>query len=198
MPGHVILHSGLIERLIGALRAQGVPMVDHLNPGLSDGQMDALVEPLGLSLPAEARAWWGYANGVPADAPPSINLSPSWSWAPLEEIVDECRELREIGSEDVLPGEPSMFADTWLPIVKGDGMLVMDTSQPEIAPVYTVDWHVDDPGVPYTPILGSLGELILTWVRALEDRAIWYDRGRQLFHAEGERLDALGIPLVLI
>jgi hypothetical protein len=194
----VTLNGAVIERLIAALRAQGAPMVGHLNPGLSDQEIDALVRPLGISLPAEAKEWWGYANGVPRGAAPNIDLSPSWSWAPLEEIVQECREMRAIGSEDVLPGEPSMFADTWLPIVKGDGMLVIDTTQPAIAPVYTVDWHVDDPDVPYSPILPSLGVLITTWARALEERAIWYDGDRRLFHTNAERLDALGIATALI
>ena len=70
----------------------------------------------------------------------SVWLSPSWWWAPLEEIVQECSDMRAIGSEGVLPGEPSVFNDEWLPIVIGDGMLVMDTSQSVVAPVYAVDF----------------------------------------------------------
>ena len=99
--------------------------------------------------------WWGYANGVPREAPGSIDLSPSWSWPPLEEIVQECREMRAIGSEGVVPDEPSLFEDAWLPIVVGDGMLVIDTSEPVVAPVYAVDLDPDVPPHAKTALTGS-------------------------------------------
>ena len=193
MPDVTTLDGSLIDRLIAVLRGQGAPMVEHLNPGLSDDEMHALVGPLGITLPAEARQWWGYANGVPRGAPGGVWLSPSWWWAPLEEIVQECSDMRAIGSEGVLPGEPSGFKDEWLPIVIGDGMLVMDTSQSVVAPVYAVDFPDLGPDVSPTPDLPSLGALIQTWVRALEERAIWYDPDEQLFQIDMERLDALGI-----
>jgi hypothetical protein len=82
----LVLDAALIGRLIAALREQDVPMVDHLNPGLSEREMAALVAPLGITLPQEAAAWWGYADGVPLDTPGSTNLSPSWSWRPLAAI----------------------------------------------------------------------------------------------------------------
>lgn len=200
----VILDSSLIDRLIATLRVQGAPMVDHLNAGLSDDEMNALVAPLGISLPDEARVWWHYANGVtnangvPPDAPSSIDLSPSWSWAPLEEIVAECREMRQIGNEDVLPGEPSVYRDSWLPIVLGDGMLVMDTSQSVIAPAGTVDFADYDLDDTWIPDLPSLGALVQAWTSALETRAVWYDHDQQLFNVYGDRLDALGIPIALV
>lgn len=65
----VILDIGLIDRFIAALAARRAPMVPHLNPGLSEAQMAALVAPLEMVLPQEAKTWWGYADGVPLDTP---------------------------------------------------------------------------------------------------------------------------------
>ena len=101
--------------------------------------------------------------------------------------------MRAIGSEGVLPGEPSVFNDEWLPIVIGDGMLVMDTSQSVVAPVYAVDFPDLGADVSPTPDLPSLGALIQTWTLALKERAIWYDHDEQLFNIDMGRLDALGI-----
>lgn len=138
-------------------------MVEHLNAGLSDEEMDALVAPLGITLPAEAKQWWGYANGVPRGAPGDVGLTATLWWAPLEEIVQQCEEMRAIGSEGVAPGEPNVYKDSWLPIVIGDGMLVIDTSESLIAPVYAIDFPDLGPDVTPTPDLPSLGALIHTW-----------------------------------
>src|SRR4029079_2240941 len=40
-------------------RDHAAPLSGHLQPGLTSQEMDELAEPLGISLPAEARAWWG-------------------------------------------------------------------------------------------------------------------------------------------
>ena len=198
MANLAILDRALIERLIAALREQHAPMVEHLNPGLTEEEIAALVAPLGQTLPQEAKAWWGYADGVPLDAPESTSLSLSWSWRPLAETVAMCRRMREIASKDSAPDEPNDFADSWLPVVRGDGILVMDTAQPVIAPVYTIDWHTYDPDDPPGPRLPSLGTLVASWALALESGALLFDVDRQLFSADGDRLDELGIEWALI
>jgi hypothetical protein len=198
MPDAMILDCALIDRLIGALREQHVPMAEHLNPGLAEEEMAALVAPLGQTLPQEAQVWWGYGDGVPLDTPGSTNLSLSWSWRPLAETVAMCRTMRSIAGEDVEPGEPTGFSDSWLPVVRGDGILVMDTADPVIAPVYTIDWHTYERDDPPKPRLGSLGALVGSWALALESRALLFDRDRQLFFADGDQLDALGIELALV
>jgi hypothetical protein len=198
MPDPVILDQALMDRLINALSEQRVPMVEHLNPGLAEEEMAELVALLGQTLPEEAQVWWGYADGVPLDMPGSTNLTLSWSWRPLAETVAMCLKLRAIASEVVEPDEPSGFSDFWLPVARGDGILVMDTSQRVVAPVYTIDWHTYDPDEPPKPKRGSLGALVASWAVALESRALRFDRDRQLFFADGERLDALGIELALV
>lgn len=198
VPEPTLLNASLLDRLIATLRYHGAPMVEHLNPGLSDDEMALLVEPLGISLPEEARAWWGYADGVPLDAPGSINLTMSWSWRPLAEAVESCRSLRDIGNADVLPGEPDVFRASWFPVLSGSGIMVMDTVHPRVAPIYTVDWHIDDPSVPYAPKAPSLAALVELWMTAFDQGGLWFDRDQQRFTGDGDRLDALGIDWVLV
>jgi hypothetical protein len=192
----LVLDVSLIDRLVAALRQQGVPMVDHLNPGLSEREMAALVAPLEITLPQEAMAWWGYADGVPLDSPANANLSPSWSWRPLAETVELCREMRRIGNQDL--DEPKAFLDFWLPVVRGDGMLVMDTSHVTLAPVYCINWHTFDSDDPPTPKLPSLGALIASWTVVFERRALWFDEAQQLLTGNGQLLDELGVDWELV
>jgi hypothetical protein len=46
-----------------ALRKAGSPAVNALAPGLTDRQIDAHIEPLGLTMPEEARRWWRWRDG---------------------------------------------------------------------------------------------------------------------------------------
>lgn len=103
-----------------------------------------------------------------------------------------------IGNQNLDRGEPKAFLDSWLPVVRGDGILVIDTSQPIVAPVYVVDFHGGDPDVPPTPDLPSLGTLVASWALALERGALWFDSDSQLFSGDGQRLDELGIAWALV
>ena len=56
----------LLEQLAERWRRQRAPITEALSPGLDEEEMDALIAPLGLSLPVEARVWWGWHDGVAA------------------------------------------------------------------------------------------------------------------------------------
>lgn len=71
-----LLSHELLDGLVAALRAQGAPVVSNLSPGLSNSQMEPIVEGSGLSLPEEARTWWGYCNGAQAGTPLSQLFTP--------------------------------------------------------------------------------------------------------------------------
>jgi hypothetical protein len=62
-----LLTEHLLEELAERWRALRAPIADSLRPGLSDAEMDALVSPLGLRLPHEARVWWGWHDGTDSD-----------------------------------------------------------------------------------------------------------------------------------
>ncbi len=46
-----------------------IPIRHHLQPGLTDVEIEQIMAPTGLTLPEEARAWWRWHNGVPDGTP---------------------------------------------------------------------------------------------------------------------------------
>ena len=69
MSAPAILDLALLDQFDARLRALGAAIVDMWAPGLSDDAIDALVGPIGIELPEEARVWWRWHNGVKAGAP---------------------------------------------------------------------------------------------------------------------------------
>jgi cell wall assembly regulator SMI1 len=64
VPEAIRLTEALLEDLAAQWRKHDAPIARRLAPGLSDAEMDALAAPLGLGVPPEARAWWGWHNGA--------------------------------------------------------------------------------------------------------------------------------------
>jgi hypothetical protein len=58
-----VLDHELLADLEAAWRSQGAEIAGLLAPGLGDEAMAALLQPLGLTLPEEARIWWGWHDG---------------------------------------------------------------------------------------------------------------------------------------
>jgi hypothetical protein len=99
-------------------------VADKLRPGLTDGQIDEFSRPMRISLPAEARRWWGWHDGAfpftPRRGP--AELGPGRPFLPLKEAVRVSMEIRGI-IEGILHGEPdpdwkhgfiSLGADAWM------------------------------------------------------------------------------------
>jgi len=53
-----------LHELDGHLRRLGLPIAEHLRPGLSDEEMDAITHPLGIDLPPQLRALWAWHDGA--------------------------------------------------------------------------------------------------------------------------------------
>lgn len=155
--------------------------------------MDGLTAPLDIRLPEEARTWWGRYNGAPlqpGDGPLVPALSVSWWWAPLEVVVAYCQEVRSWC-------DPEMWLTSWLPIVVGDGELIIETSAGPDAPspVHIIDFEGDDEdfGVRHVPSLPSLGALVDTWTRAVAGNAVRSVPDLGYFTIDVDRVDALAI-----
>ena len=58
MSAPALLDQALLDQFDARLRALGAAIVDAWAPGLTDDQIDALVCPIGIDLPEEARVWW--------------------------------------------------------------------------------------------------------------------------------------------
>ena len=82
-----------------------VGVLNYLRPGLTDAEMDALTEPLGIVLPEEARVWWGWHDGTdphfidPIQGGKFAMLAPGRIFLSLGDGVKQCQSLREVGWE---------------------------------------------------------------------------------------------------
>lgn len=58
-----VLDATLLDAFEQRLRGQGLPVDEWGAAGLSDDQMLSTLEPLGLVMPTEGRAWWAWRDG---------------------------------------------------------------------------------------------------------------------------------------
>ncbi len=189
-----ILTEARIDQLVDALRVQGAPIVDHLLPGLTDPEIDGILAPLGITAPMEARTWWGTHNGVPVldgGHSPAMALTTSWWWAPLDRVAAKCQLIRE-----QLADFEGLWLPAWLPIVIGDGELVIDTAVTPggASPVHVIDLEGDEFDRPHTPVLPSLGALIQLWTSALRNDVMDYRQELGVFLIDPARFDRMDPP----
>lgn len=176
-PEAPLLTGELLARFEDELRRRRAPALAYAQPGLSDEAMDALVKPLGLRLPAEARAWWAWHNGTPQYA--QRLLLPWREWLSLEEAVWRAADVRERYAGELLPDDSGpLWPDEWLPITRATGDVVLDCRAPDIAPVHLADYGAlaEDVAIARAP---SLGQLVIWWTQALAAGAYIYVDGAQ-------------------
>jgi cell wall assembly regulator SMI1 len=121
----VLLTEELLEGLAARWRAQGMPIADALRPGLSDDEIDRLTAPLGLTLPREARTWWGWHDGAEFNVRGSSNIGPLRVFEPLSVAVHATAQTREMmrGADGVLA---PMWQESWLRMSASEGVVVID------------------------------------------------------------------------
>ena len=106
----------LLEELERQWRVQGAPLVAGLAPGLTDTEIDALTEPIGLRLPAEPRLWWRWHDGAAPNAKLKIDREMG---APGYEAWSLCQGPREFlrcdheNSPPVIAGLRAAIASRW-------------------------------------------------------------------------------------
>ena len=89
-----LLDRDLLDRLEARLRAAGSLIVDAWAPGLTDTQIDDLLQPLGIDLPEEARAWWRWHDGILVEANPRVTeISPRRPHLPLRYVAEQYAAL---------------------------------------------------------------------------------------------------------
>jgi hypothetical protein len=160
------------------LRAQGVPLDRSDRPGLSDAEMRETLAPIGLSLPLEGRAWWGWHDGSPGEGDGKLIAPPGDRFLSLSEAIDCYREFRGIVERSVEPDIPALADpdDRWhpacLPIRGRQLPVVIDCSvaESEPTPLRRIDLQ-DVEGSP-RPRAQSLGQMVGWWIDAI-DRGAW-------------------------
>jgi hypothetical protein len=187
-----LLDDILLGELEQRWRDQGAFVAGALRPGLSDAEMDALTEPIGLRLPAEARRWWAWHDGAWPQVPGldvAATLGPVREFRPLASAVRDCQEMREIMYEDQDEDDPTAdWKHGWLPIDGNKWPTVLDCSVPFDAPVPVRFYFIEDPTAGQDGV-GSIGELVTVWIQAIDCGAWSYDRAGDQWRYDYSRLD---------
>lgn len=123
----------MLEELEDRMRAQGAPVDEWGRPGLTSVEIAEMLAPLGLTLPAEARAWWEWHDG--STQPLEGKFGPRKSYLSLSAAIKQYRQSRGVaeGSAPDWPhNNPDLLWDPqWFPIEPGPQPVVVDCGVPE-------------------------------------------------------------------
>jgi hypothetical protein len=160
-----LLDDRLLDELTRALHSAGLS-TETWAPGLSDHEIDALLQPHSLDLPEEARRWWRWHNGYKeGTSPPWIGVTPNRPLLNLQQVLklyaqtkDESRQI--------------WGADRWLMVFVDRPSIYFVCNGPHDAPVpIRTQEDIDDP----EPVLPSIGELVKTWTELLATTVLTTD-----------------------
>lgn len=174
------------------LRDVGVPVDEWTSPGLTDAEIDEVVEPLGLRLPFEARVWWQWRNG-PTMIGRNRLLGEWHPYLSVSGAVEQYRQsswVAEQGAHSHPHGDPSrLWNPSWFPILGGPDLIVVDCSVPEdqVTPIRVVVW--EEPELSKDPLVGSFGGLLALWMRAIDNGSWEWDSVEQRWHRRQEMID---------
>jgi cell wall assembly regulator SMI1 len=173
------LTEALLEGLAERWRTLGAPIVDSMLPGLSDAEMDALVAPLGLRLPTEARVWWGWHDGVETGLL-SHGIGSYIVPLRLAQAVEKHRQLLEIAADvtadDDTSGPDDFWRREWFPFAvppRADLACDCSASDGEPTPIRYVEFEL--PAESQEPVASSLGAVVSLWIEAIDSGAWTYD-----------------------
>lgn len=172
--------KALLARLENHWIDQGAPILQHIRPGLTTGEISELLEPIGLRLPTEAHIWFQWHDGV--DLGPNLRRDTHiGNWfrpLSLSRAVEDRQRLRALADQferDGLSVAEHYWWPTWFPIGrKGNDPLVVDCSRDEGSPtpVWTVDWEDVEF---YHSRAGSLTRVVHMWVDLFDAGLYTYD-----------------------
>jgi hypothetical protein len=155
-----VLNADILADFECALRSVGAAITQVWAPGLDDGQIDALVAPIGIDLSEEARIWWRWHDGLrPDTSGAQTYLTPG---RPLNSLA-QALDLFESARGMMLDLDR---VDARLRPVLGDPWIFFACDGPRDAPVPI---YVDGRDDPQRFALPSIGELVLTWTRLIDE-----------------------------
>jgi hypothetical protein len=159
------LSTALLHRLEDCLASRGALMSDWWRPGLRDAEIDALLMPVGIDLPEEARIWWRWHDGVEVMPDGRVHSLAGRQLLTLSQAVEVYEQFRGLNNE----------------LYGVDGLIQLFGEQPTIyadcsrrpqdpVPIYTIG-HTG----PCELALGSIGDLVLGIIDLLECGALSVD-----------------------
>jgi hypothetical protein len=154
-----MLDEGLLAELERRWRDQSPALVERLAPGLSDEEIDRLVEPLDYSLPEEVRRWFRWHDGS-SNRPVIFTRA----FTPLRDSIS-----LSAGFADMDETRP----DDWLNVMDEKPYVIFDCRGETIAPV----WHLEysfDLDSPTRPVFESIGDMVAFWIELIDDDQIFW------------------------
>jgi hypothetical protein len=141
--------------------------VDDLSRGLSDAEIDTIIEPLGYGLPEEARRWWRWHNG---SLVPRHQVLRSRTFTPLEHDV-----AATLSADRTLPDWPAGR----LRILSGRPQILVDCHGAVDQP--TRIWHFDVAYDEPIEMFPSFGDMVQFWIELIDRGHMTWDREAQLW-----------------
>lgn len=182
-----MLTEDLLAELEAQWRRQRAPLVEALQPGLSDRDIDELTASLNLRLPHEARVWWRWHDGVRPTEGLAVyrELGPGLPFYSLREAVELCRRLRgrfhDIWAADGPEAVEYWWRPTWFPITERRGAIRCDcaVADNEPTPIYWAYSHDHDAEGLTIPRVDSFETMVAWWIEALQTGAWTYEADAQ-------------------
>jgi hypothetical protein len=171
------LHQSLL-RLEHIWVEQGMPVVDHLAPGISPAELAAQLEPVGLQPPDELCTWYGWHNGLSESAMglPRRHAEILPAGLPLS-VAAGTKELRL--NESIAP--PPVWQPGWFPIVAihHGASYMVDCRGWTDAPAQVMNFEFEDGGFESDrPRASSLTQVVAWWLECYEDGTyVWNTHG---------------------
>jgi len=163
---------------------QGAPIGRHLAPGASPSHLEAIEGRLGHAIPPELRALWSWHDGVaqPDERVSSVRtIGPgSWEFLSSTEAVDHRDWRRSQWRGDPDAGDDAswegQWRSAWLPFFQMDAYALFSDCR-QVAPTGTVPirYYAHVPDDVFTPLAGSLRQVLDVWVFVLQRRYRYWD-----------------------
>ena len=180
------------ERLERAWWEYGRPPEHRLRPGLSDAEIDALLEPRGRQLSEELRAWWSWHDGSERFGEwyndiPGVGPGP-WLHLSLAQALELEGYQRDSWDGLVARGDTELADMSWKPgfmpfthrVAKPNHLLVseLDGDAPNTVSLVTeMGIERDTPTLSFVDVLNA-------WAGMLESGAYAYEDGQWQPHDE--------------
>jgi hypothetical protein len=135
-----------LDQLERRLRDFDAPIIEHLQPGLSPGEVDAVLQRCGLAAPEELTSLWEWHDGTDSDRYEHSQLVGHWHLVSLERAARHHAEHRDIYDNPL--ADPGGYPRGWFPtLLYWDGPFAAIDCKADTAekPLYIVDPNSDPP-----------------------------------------------------
>lgn len=187
----LLLTGQLLDELQARWRREGAIVAEVLRPGLEIGVIERAMRPLGLTLPLEARLWWGWHDGTERTTH-SQAIGLDLLFLPLERAVSNYQRqmdiARRVANGDLDPDE--IWPPGWFPLISklNGSVIACDCSvrDDEPTPIHHYDHEFPDQAL--EPVAESLGDLVGRWIDALDSGAWRFNHALGVWDREPDRL----------